>query len=133
MMKLCVGVRDMAHLADFQKRRLAATGANAHITRMVPRRADEIVDGGSLYWVIDSMISVRQRITDIEPFIDDDGIRRCRLHLDMKLVPVQPRPQRPFQGWRYLAPEDAPPDLGGGEAAELPDEMRRELGALGLL
>ena len=134
LVKLCVGCRDIAHLGAFQKARLEATGRNAHVTRMVPRRAREILDGGSLYWVINGMITVRQRIVAIEPFVDDDGVKRCRLELDPELVPVRPVPRRPFQGWRYLEDADAPPDMDGLEGDEdLPEEMRRDLGSLGLL
>ncbi len=134
LVKLCVGCRDIAHLGAFQKARLEATGRNAHVTRMVPRRAREILDGGSLYWVINGMVTVRQRIVAIEPFVDDDGVKRCRLELDPELVPVRPVPRRPFQGWRYLEDADAPPDMDGLEGDEdLPEEMRRDLGSLGLL
>lgn len=134
LIKLCVGCRDIAHLAAFQKARLEATGRNAHVTRMVPRRAREILDGGSLYWVINGMITVRQRIVSIEPFVDDDGVKRCRLELDPELVPVRPVPRRPFQGWRYLEDADVPPDMTVTEGDEdLPEEMRRDLGSLGLL
>ncbi len=134
LVKLCVGCRDIAHLAAFQKARREATGRNAHVTRMVPRRAKEILDGGSLYWVINGMITVRQRIVAIEPFVDDDGVKRCRLELDPELVPVRPVPRRPFQGWRYLKDEDAPPDMDMADGEEdLPEDMRRDLGSLGLL
>ncbi len=134
LVKLCVGCRDIAHLAAFQKARREATGRNAHVTRMVPRRAKEILDGGSLYWVINGMITVRQRIVAIEPFVDDDGVKRCRLELNPELVPVRPVPRRPFQGWRYLKDEDAPPDMDIADGEEdLPEDMRRDLGSLGLL
>ncbi len=134
MIKLCVGVTEIARLAAFQKRRFEATGRNAHVTRMTPRRAAEILDGGSLYWVMGGMIMTRQRITAIEPFTDDEGIRRCRLELDMTIVPVVPRPRRPFQGWRYLDPADAPPDVQtDGDAQQIPEDMRRGLGDLGLI
>ena len=132
LLKLCVGCRDRESLAAFQKGRLEATGMNAHVTRQTPRRAKEILDGGSLFWVIDGMIALRQRITDIEPFVDADGVRRCRLHLDLELVPVRPRPHRPFQGWRYLKDEEAPPDLDA-DADDMPEELRRHLAGLGLL
>ena len=102
---------------------------------MVPKRADEILDGGSIYWVIRGEIACREQVLGIEPFTDGDGIGRCRLILDPHCVPVRPRPYRAFQGWRYLAPGDAPPDLGaiskGVEA--MPEDMRRELRELGLL
>jgi hypothetical protein len=83
--------------------------------------------------VIKGQVSARQRITDIRPFVDGDGIGRCHLVLDPVLVRVQPRPMRPFQGWRYLADKDAPRDVGAGGAAELPEQLHKELAALGLL
>ncbi|HHN72780.1 MAG TPA: DUF1489 family protein [Thermopetrobacter sp.] len=138
LVKLCVGVSEIGQLADFQARRLAETGRNAHVTRMVPRRATEILDGGSLYWVIGGYIRVRQRILAIEPFTDSRGIRRCRLELAPRLVPVEARRMRAFQGWRYLSAADAPPDLpragaaGGGEERP-PAAMERALRELCLL
>ena len=142
LLKLCVGVESIAQLAAFQQRRRATTGRNAHVTRQFPRRASEILDGGSLYWVIGGLIRVRQRILDLEAFRDEDGVRRCRIKLDPHLVPVQPRPVRAFQGWRYLRAADAPPDLGDEEAAADPGDskdalpphgMREVLRALGLI
>lgn len=134
LLKLCVGVSEVCELADWQERRLRENKRVFHVTRMMPRRRDEVLDGGSLYWVIRAKISVRQRIIDIEPFTDVDGINRCRLVFDPELVLVKPVPKRAFQGWRYLKPEDAPADLGrqNGES-DLPVEMRLELAELGLL
>jgi hypothetical protein len=102
---------------------------------MVPKRAGDLVDGGSLYWVIRGLISARQRLLEVEPFVDAEGIGRCRLWLEPKVVAVAPRPMRAFQGWRYFAAQDAPPDLdaAGAGAAAMPEELRRTLGALGLL
>ena len=82
-----------------------------HTTRMVPKRAEEILGGGSIFWVIRGEILCRERILDIRPFVDKAGVGRCKLVLDPKCVPVRPRPYRAFQGWRYLADNDAPPDL----------------------
>ncbi len=106
-----------------------------HTTRMVPKRADELLDGGSIYWVIRGQILCRERLLDIRPFVDRDGIGRCRLVLDAKLVLVEPRPFRAFQGWRYLEDKDAPRDLDRAApgAAAMPEPMRRELRDLGLL
>ena len=93
----------------------------------------ELLDGGSLYWVIKGSVQVRQRLVDVRPFVDDDGIARCRLVLEPKLVPTEWQPKRPFQGWRYLEPKDAPTDLGeGGGADDLPPALRAELAELGL-
>ena len=134
IIKLCVGVSDISHLAAIQAKRLAEQGRNCHITRMVPRRAAEVLDGGSIYWVMAGMIVVRQLMVAIEPFIDHDQVRRCRFELDPVLVPVVPRPRRPFQGWRYFASDDAPDDLNGAsDAARLSETMRRDLADLGLL
>ncbi len=118
--------------------RVPAAGAaqeQFHTTRMVPTRAAEIVGGGSLYWVIKGSVQCRQAITEIRPFTDGEGIGRCHLVLDPVVVKTDWQPRRPFQGWRYLKPEDAPADLGKGRAelAELPPKLRRELAELGLL
>ena len=135
--KLAVGVRDIAHLAQLQARRLEQDPPLRHQTRNFPRRAEEILAGGSIYWVITGATLVRQRIVDIRPDAWDDGTSCAGLILDPLLVPVAARPTKPFQGWRYLAPEAAPPDLSAmPEAAgadDLPAAMRRELQALGLL
>ncbi|MGO4677857.1 DUF1489 family protein [Bosea sp. 2YAB26] len=141
MLKLCVGaesIRDLEEWVEEQMalmRRLGRWEEQTHTTRMVPKRIEEIVDGGSLYWVIKGQISARQRLTDIRPFTDGEGIGRCHLVMEPVVIPVEPRPFRPFQGWRYLQPKDAPRDIGqhGGDLAEMPEEMRRELAGLGLL
>ena len=134
MVKLCVGVSEIQQLADYQKRRLRDNQRIFHVTRMVPRRQKELLDGGSLYWVMRGKILVRQILTNIEEFTDPEGIRRCRLMLDTELVPVRPTPRRAFQGWRYFKQEDAPPDLTKAERqGDIPPEMRAELIELGLL
>jgi hypothetical protein len=133
LVKLCVGVGEISELADWQKRRRREKKRVYHVTRMMPRRAAELLDGGSLYWVIRGLILVRQRIIAIEPFVDDDEIDRCKLVFDPLLVPVEPRPRRPFQGWRYLDGGEAPADIPGGLGDGLPAKLRAELAALGLL
>ena len=139
IIKLCVGVDSVDDLRSWQTERLATLkkrGAKLelmHTTRMVPKRRDEVLDGGSLYWVIKGFVSVRQILTDIRPFVDKEGVPRCHLVYDKALVAVSPRPRRAFQGWRYLDPKDAPPDLGKGASGEMPDTLRRELAELGLL
>jgi hypothetical protein len=102
---------------------------------MVPKRAAELIDGGSLYWVIRGEIMCRQRVRAIRPFVDKDGIGRCGIVLDPKLVLVEPRPHRAFQGWRYFAPGDVPRDVGktARGAATMPETLRRELRELGLM
>jgi hypothetical protein len=102
---------------------------------MVPKRAAELTDGGSLYWVIRGEVACRQRILDVRPFRDKEGIGRCALVLDPKVVLVELRPYRAFQGWRYFAVKDAPRDLAKAApgAASMPEKLRRELRGLGLM
>jgi hypothetical protein len=133
LLKLCVGVAEVDELVDWQRRRLKAERRLYHTTRMIPRRREELLDGGSLYWVIKGQVQCRQRLTDIVPFTDDEGIGRCRLMLDPEIVLTRSQPRRAFQGWRYLVPADAPADLAAGDVAGLPPEMRAELAELGLL
>jgi hypothetical protein len=134
LIKLCVGVSDVQELADWQDRRLKQTQRVYHVTRMVPRRADELTAGGSIYWVIRGAVLVRQRIIAVERYTDEEGIGRCKLVFDPELVAVQPVPRRAFQGWRYLDPADAPRDLPPRpQGDEMPPKLRAELAALGLL
>lgn len=142
LIKLAVGVDSIADLEQRIKARLKARREAGekrplpvHRTRMVPKRQDELLDGGSLYWVVKGQIAARQDIRGIEPFKDADGVNRCFIVLDKKVTPVMPRRMRPFQGWRYLTEADAPEDIakGLGEAADMPEELRRELRELGLL
>lgn len=141
LIKLSVGTDSVADLDEWiqkkvkEKKRKGQKPERLHRTRMVPKRVDELLDGGSIFWVIRGEILCREKILDIRPFTDKDGIGRCYLVLDPKLVLVQPRPFRAFQGWRYLTPKDAPPDLSRAApgAAAMPEPMRRELRELGLL
>jgi hypothetical protein len=139
LIKLCVGVDDVAHLEQLQAQRLRQArdaGQPAklrHVTRHTPRRAEELLDGGSIYWVIKGFVRVRQRIIGIEPVEDADG-PRCALVRDPELVPTEAQARRPFQGWRYLRPEDAPPDATARDGArDMPPGMAAELRELGLL
>lgn len=141
LIKLCVGCESITDLQEWieenraHHRRLKREYEQTHTTRMVPKRLEELLDGGSLYWVIKGHVAARQTLLDVRPFTDADGIGRCRLVLEQKVVPVEPRPYRPFQGWRYLAAKDAPRDIDHriGDLAVMPEEMRRELAELGLL
>jgi hypothetical protein len=135
IIKLCVGVSEIGELADFHQKRLDRGEILFHTTRMMPRRQDEVLDGGSLYWVIKGSVQVRQKITDIVPIVSEDGIKRCRLMLHSDLIVTRPQPRRPFQGWRYLKADDAPADIGvyDRDNQDLPSNMRAELVELGLL
>ncbi len=140
LIKLCVGCDSVEDLEGWiageleEKRGKGAAAEDDHTTRMVPKRVDELVDGGSLYWIIKGGVQCRQRLTDIRPFTDAEGIGRCRLILDPQVIRTEWQPRRPFQGWRYLDAKDAPADLAGaGTGEELPLALRRELTELGLL
>jgi hypothetical protein len=141
LIKLCVGVDTISELKEWieerlrEKRRRRQPAEHIHTTRMFPTRKEELLDGGSLYWVIRGEIACRERLIDIRPFVDKEGIKRCRLVMDGKVVPVMPKPRGPFQGWRYLPAKEAPADLAksGKGVAQLPEALRRELRELGLL
>jgi hypothetical protein len=141
LLKLSVGAESVADLRGYiearvaERRRTGGSPVAIHTTRMMPKRVDELLDGGALFWVIKGQISARQTILAVEPFTDAEGVGRCRLHLDPEVVAVLPRPCRPFQGWRYLQESDRPADLAGGweGLAVMPEEMRRELRDLCLL
>ena len=135
LLKLCVGVDTIAGLEARIAQRLAeGDGEQVHVTRVVPKRAAELLDGGSMFWVIRGQIAVRQPLLDIRPFTDGDGIGRCRLVLQPNVVPVLPQRCKPFQGWRYLDTARRPPDLDGATGAdELPEPLRLALRELCLL
>lgn len=142
LIKLCVGIDDPEELRAVQARRLAEARRSGdgdpvlqHVTRSFPRRGDELLAGGSLYWVIRGAIRARQRVVELREVEHPERGTRCGLVLDSDLVLVRPRPHRAFQGWRYLEDGDAPPDDDGSavETEHLPDDMARELRELGLL
>ena len=142
LIKLAVGCDSVRELKEWVAERMATAKKkglprrHVHITRMTPKREAEILAGGSLYWVIRGEIAAREKIIAIEQFRDKEGIGRCRIVMQPKVIAVSPRPMRPFQGWRYLTPDAAPPDLGKAAekgVAAMPEPMRRELRDLGLL
>ena len=126
MVKLCVGADDIDDLRAWQQRLLKTAKHPYHHTRMVPKRIDEILDGGSIYWVIRNVIQIRQPIIDVKEFTDRSGRRACELVFDKALTLVEPTPKRPFQGWRYLKPGDAPIDMKSGDV-EVPAALRTQL------
>lgn len=140
LVKLCVGcdsVEDLEEWIGFRLAEKARAGQPAehfHTTRMVPKRDGQLLDGGSLYWVIKGSVQCRQRLVEIRPFTDAEGISRCHLVLDPQVVRTDWQPRRAFQGWRYLELKDAPRDLDARSGmAELPAPLRRELAELGLI
>ncbi len=141
LVKLCVGVETVQDLAVWQAerlRRLAQAGEAVelcHRTRQMPRRRAEILDGGSLYWVVKGFVLVRQRILDLKDATKDDGTACCGIVLDPELVTTRPQPRRAFQGWRYLEAANAPADARTLDdvEADIPPGMREELRELRLI
>lgn len=136
LLKMAVGVGDVDELRRFRAARLKERGGSWVYTRNRPRRAEAVLAGGSIYWVIRGQIRVRQLVTGFRAERDDNGRGYCLIEVDHDLVETAWRPWRPFQGWRYLSPADAPPDRSdraAGDAAAVPVAMLAELRALGLL
>lgn len=136
LVKLSVGTEDIAGLAAWQatKRAQAEDGCPRHITRMWPKRAAEILNGGSIFWVIKGVILCRQPILRLDEYLSADGITRCAIVCKPGLIRVEATPKRPFQGWRYLPATDAPADLPDGRQMEepLPPELSKALADIGV-
>ncbi|MEM8538409.1 MAG: DUF1489 domain-containing protein [Pseudomonadota bacterium] len=136
LVKLSVGTETVADLGAWQGTKRAQTddGMPRHITRMWPKRQAEILNGGSIFWVIKGVILCRQPILRLDEYLSADGITRCAIVCKPGLIRVQATPKRAFQGWRYLAPEDAPQDLPDHRQSEdaLPPDMAKALSALGI-
>ncbi len=137
LLKLSVGTESVEDLAAWQTAQAPRwpEGMPRHVTRMWPRRESEVLNGGSIFWVIKGLIQARQRIARLDRVTGQDGIERCAIVLEPGLIRVQTTPKRPFQGWRYLAPGDAPADLLASRAAEdpLPPELAGALAEIGVI
>ncbi|SLN15878.1 hypothetical protein PSM7751_00447 [Pseudooceanicola marinus] len=136
LIKLSVGTDSVEDLAAWQAVRIEQTGqAPRHVTRMWPKREAELLDGGSIYWVIKGQIQARQKVVALEEVDRGDGIRRCAIVLDPTIYRVAPSQRRPFQGWRYLKPEDAPRDLSAARKSDdsLPPELDAALAEIGVI
>ncbi len=140
IIKLCVGVATLEELESYREERAHWWGldhgedVHVHRTRTRPKRADEIEAAGSIYWVISGVVRCRQRVLRLAEATDDEGRACCDIIMAPELVRVAPRPKRPFQGWRYLDPREAPPDLEYGGFAEAGSvKIAEELALLGLL
>lgn len=137
LVKLCVGVEKVEDLIAWQAHRRAQFPGTPtrHVTRMWPKRSDELLNGGSIYWVIKGVVQARQTVLDLQEVRGEDGIRRCAIVLDDPVIRTQPAPRRAFQGWRYLTAEDAPADLPQSRASEdvLPPELSAALADIGVI
>ena len=136
LIKLSVGSEQVEDLINWQKnpRAKGPDGFPRHVTRMWPKREPEVINGGSLYWVIKGVVLCRQRILRLDEVIGQDGIRRCGIVLDPKVIRTEAAPKRPFQGWRYLDPANAPKDLTATRQAEsaLPPQLTAALAEIGV-
>lgn len=135
LIKLSVGTEDVQDLADWQKtaRAKGPDGLPRHVTRMWPKRDAELLEGGSIYWVIKGVVLARQRIVRLDEVDRGDGIRRCAIVLDPEIVRTEAVPRRPFQGWRYLKGREAPLDLKQGRANDdLPPTLMTALAEIGV-
>jgi hypothetical protein len=136
LMKLSVGSDSVEDHESWQvsQRPHWPAGCAVHVTRMWPKREAEVLDGGSLYWVIKGQVLCRQPVLDLKEVDLGDGIPRCALILDAGIIRTDPAPRRPFQGWRYLDPKDAPRDLALARPTDdpLPAALARALAELGL-
>ena len=136
LLKLCVGAESVDDLLEWHRTHPSPfpTGERRHVTRMWPKREAEVLAGGSLYWVIKGVILCRQRILRLDEVDRGDSIRRCGIVMDPQVIRTEAAARRPFQGWRYLAPEDAPRDLPKGRETDsaLPEEMALALAEIGL-
>ena len=134
MLKLAVGVSDLAELKELQKERRKERGVYAFYTRNMPKREAEILDGGSIYWVVKGQIQARQRIKGFTPIVNRRGRPAVLVKFEAKITPTQLRPHRAFRGWRYFEPKEAPKDLPkGAKTKGLPPKLEAELRELGLL
>jgi hypothetical protein len=135
LQKLCVGADSVEDLIDWQRSQAGVwpPGQAIHVTRMWPRREGDVLEG-SLYWVVKGLILCRQRILDLSEDRGADGVARCAIHLDRHVIRTEAMPRRPFQGWRYMEPKDAPRDLPAGRGREepLPANLARALEEIGL-
>ena len=136
LLKLCVGAESVDDLLEWHRTHPSPfpTGERRHVTRMWPKREAEVLNGGSLYWVVKGVILCRQRILRLDEVDRGDGIRRCGIVMEPQVIRTEAAARRPFQGWRYLSPEDAPRDLPKGRETDsaLPEEMALALAEIGL-
>ena len=139
LIKLAVGVDDLAHMKKLQaarrkQRRQTPRSPHWVFTRNTPRRPDELLDGGSLYWVVRGVIRCRQELVGFDEDFDKEEVRKyCRIKVKRTIVPTVPQACKAFQGWRYLTPDRAPPDISRGDSGDMPPDMAAELKRLGLL
>jgi len=136
LIKLCVGIDSIEDLIAWraQNNPKGLESLSQHVTRMWPKREAELLDGGSIYWIIKGAIQARQRITALEERIGADGIRRCAIVMDPEIIRTTHATRRPFQGWRYLKAEDAPADLAHQRANDdaLPHSLSQALADIGV-
>lgn len=134
LLKIAVGIESVEHFEQRIAARAKKKQLIVHHTRHMPKRTEEVLGGGSLYWIVKGFIMVRMRILGLKMVTLPKEGPHCAIEMEPKLIPVVPTPRRPHQGWRYLEAEDAPRDLAkAGGGAKLPPKLAAELRELGLL
>ncbi|MFL2801476.1 MAG: DUF1489 family protein [Paracoccaceae bacterium] len=139
LIKLCVGNQNVSDLYNSQKNRIihhekSDLPATFFITRMRPKRENEILNGGSVFWVFKGLILARQKIIGFEDFVSKDTIKRCKIILDRKIILTDTHQKKPFQGWRYFKEQDAPKDreIFSEDKLQLPLKIEKELSEIGI-
>tara|TARA_B100000579_G_C22718500_1_gene798193 strand:- start:305 stop:727 length:423 start_codon:yes stop_codon:yes gene_type:complete len=134
--KLCVGAKDVNDLFERQSFIRNKYKETIHVTRMFPKRHDELIDGGSIYWIFKGYMRARQNILDINRYTGKDKIRRCKIILSEEIILTAPKKSRPFQGWRYFENRDIPKDYSLYDPSSYDnsnEELISELSKLGLV
>ena len=128
--KLAVGISSIENLKDRQSFIFDTYGEIINFTRNKPKRVDELIEGGSLYWIINRKVFVRQKILEIKSFVLEDGKKSAGIVLQNKLIRVRPVSMKPFQGWRYYQKSDVPTDIDDDNFS---DENNVELSKMGFI
>ena len=141
LIKISVGIEDIDHLKRRQEQSISNAISSGvvpeivHYTRNTPRRANEWLQGGSIYWVIKRFIRVRQLIKDIRQVNGPKGKKSCAIILEPGIIRTEIKKFRVFQGWRYFPLNDAPADLPISSISDndFPEDLVNDLKELGLI
>ena len=130
LIKLCVGCDTVEELVEWRRQEGRGGQPWKMRTRQTPKRAAELIEGGSLYRVFKGFVLCRQAIIAVET-VGAGPAARCEVTLNPEIVLTAPMPRRAFQGWRYLRGEDAPEDLHGLAAGDAPQALAKVLREIG--
>ena len=138
--KVAAGISSLSELKDVHRQRAEqlfeqeGRRMSYSYTRTRPVKWESLLDGGSIYWVLQKELVARQELLGFDSWVRWDGKPAWRINLSAEVVEIVPKRHNYFQGWRYLKPDDVPDDLlGPDDSPEMPIEMSLELKKLGLL